>query len=187
MSEGRCKYCQFPVALNDICDECMKSDDFEREIIQRLGQKFSYEFQKSTKGPKKWTNEIKSIIGKIGIDNKFNVCASGEGFENEWLYDMVWYKNNNDGRLESVELVMESEISDYNWKGIKYDFEKLLIKNAKRRVMIRCAMDKKKVNKHFECFKKGIDNYNNGHSKDRYLIIIYNEEDGWFYHRLILK
>jgi hypothetical protein len=58
-----------------------------------------------------WTRCIKEIIGGIGKNKGFNVCASGfEGkFEPEWLYDLIWYKNNSEVRLETVPLVLESE------------------------------------------------------------------------------
>jgi hypothetical protein len=65
------------------------------------------------------------------------VCASGfEGkFEPEWLYDLIWYKNNSEVRLETVPLVLESEWA-YDYYDIRFDFEKLLLANAPLKVMV---------------------------------------------------
>lgn len=64
----------------------------------------------------------------------------------EWLYDLLWYKEDNDGRYSPLDfpLIVESE-----WKkrrredkkgdrhsGIKYDFQKLLLSNTGLRLMV---------------------------------------------------
>lgn len=86
---------------------------------------------------KEWTYEIKSIVGELGFENHKKVCASGfpDYFEREWLYDLVWYEEDNHGRLMKLPLVMESEWkTDYH--AIKYDFEKLLQAKADLKVMV---------------------------------------------------
>ena len=72
-----------------------------------------------------WTRAIFKAIGDLGNKLGFEICtSSSEGeFDGGWLYDLVWYKTNKDGDLESIPLVLESEwYRDY--KDIKYDFEK---------------------------------------------------------------
>lgn len=94
-------------------------------------------------GYDKVTYKIKRVIGDIGMQ-KFNmgIAASGfpDEFDPEWLYDMVWYKMNENSKkfpcMDSIELVLESELSKKTWGGVKEDFDKLLVSNAKYRIMI---------------------------------------------------
>jgi hypothetical protein len=84
-----------------------------------------------------WTRAIKDDIGRLGKTKDWLVCASGfcDQFEREWLYDLVWYREDSRRRLSEVGLVLESEwIIDP--LGIKYDFEKLLVAKAPLKVMI---------------------------------------------------
>jgi hypothetical protein len=88
-------------------------------------------------GDTAWTQKIKEVIGDIGIHHDYVVCASGfpEKFDGEWLFDLIWYKNNENGRLDNVPLVMESEwLKSYS--DIRFDFEKLLVANSPIKVMV---------------------------------------------------
>lgn len=79
--------------------------------------------------------------------DRFYACPSyEEGWqEGEWLYDMIWYKDDRkfqDGEipglhrsLQEIVLVLESEWSHSNW-DIQYDFEKLLVAKSPIKVMI---------------------------------------------------
>lgn len=84
-----------------------------------------------------WTKRIKKRIGDLGISLGYKVATGGfrNEFENEWLYDLVWYEEDNEGCLIRIPLIVESEW-DKSYKGIKYDFEKLLVGNAEKRLMI---------------------------------------------------
>jgi hypothetical protein len=84
-----------------------------------------------------WTRKIKEDIGQLGVKNKFIVCTSGcDGkFEGEWLYDLIWYRNNTNNRLETVPLVLESEWCMDHFQ-IRFDFEKLLLANSPIKVMV---------------------------------------------------
>jgi hypothetical protein len=109
-----------------------------------------------------WTRRIKEDIGQLGKNHNFDVCTSGcEGkFEGEWLYDLIWYKNNNNNRLETVPLVLESEWSMDDFQ-IRFDFEKLLVANSPLKVMIfqNCDDTSEKV---FQALREGIDEYIHG-------------------------
>lgn len=60
----------------------------------------------------------------------------GNGF-----FDMVWYEEDEDKRLDRLPLAMESEWSK-NYGEIKYDFEKLLVARAECKLMIcQCHPD----------------------------------------------
>jgi len=128
-------------ALNEITDETVKS-----------------------KGNRDWTLAVKHKLGELGEQNGFSTCASGcrdREYDAEWLYDLVWYKNNfNDGkghdrRLTEVPLVMEIEWSP-DFLQIRYDFEKLLVANAPIKAMVFWNENA------FEGLEDGIKKYKNG-------------------------
>lgn len=89
-------------------------DKIETQIFHEL-QKFSKQYfdpkNKFRTGPY-ITTRINEIIAAIGRKERFEICLknkSGE-YHSEWLYDIVWYKNNHIGQLETIELVAESEL-----------------------------------------------------------------------------
>jgi hypothetical protein len=84
-----------------------------------------------------WTSTLKRQVGDLGKSLKWLVCASGfeDDFDKEWLYDLVWYENNDNSELLDVPLVLETEW-DQDFAGIKYDFEKLLLSKARYKVMV---------------------------------------------------
>ena len=69
-------------------------------------------------GDYNWTNHIKRCLAELGSSNGFEICAATENkeYQNEWLYDLVWYKENSEGLLIDVPLVVESE-----WKRNEYE------------------------------------------------------------------
>jgi hypothetical protein len=91
----------------------------------------------SGKGLRIWTAAIKRELITLGRKKGYNVCAAGfpEECEREWLYDLVWYRNEPANHLREVALVLESEWSEYP-DYIKYDFEKLLIAKSPIKVMV---------------------------------------------------
>jgi hypothetical protein len=106
-----------------------------------------------------WTHKIKEVVGGIGKKHDFSVCASGfvGGDWGEWLYDLVWYRNNKDKRLASVPLVLESE---WHLDGfeIRVDFEKLLLANSPLKVMVFQSREED-VEATFEKLTCGINEY----------------------------
>lgn len=108
-----------------------------------------------------WTRKIKEDIGEIGKGHGFRVCPSAvEGDERQWLYDLIWYRNNSNIRLEAVPLVLESEWSMDNYE-IRFDFEKLLLANSPIKVMVfqNCDGTSERV---FDNLRCGIDDYAHG-------------------------
>lgn len=158
-------------------------DEIELKIVNTLNDISTQAFQEHWRGNKLWTDKIKEKIGNIGKELGYNVCTT-PGFESEWLYDLVWYKNDSNGRLQTIPLTLESEW-DFNWSGIKYDFEKLLLSNAEKRIMICQAKTKNEAGALFDNFEQSIKSYILGNINDRFLIIIYNEENGKFIPKLI--
>jgi hypothetical protein len=83
-----------------------------------------------------WTRAVQTAARNLGQTLGFRVCPSpAEGDERQWLYDLVWYRNNDNIRLEMVPLVLESEWSMDEYE-IRYDFEKLLLANSPVKVMV---------------------------------------------------
>lgn len=129
---------------------------------------------------RQWTSEMKEIIGDIGRDNKYEVCATGfpDKFSSEWLFDITWYLNDSNGNLTDVPLVLESEWGP-KIEEIKYDFEKLLVANAKYKVMIfQGSTDD--IPNIIDQLKQSIKNFKLIKKQDRYLFIAYDWNIGEF-------
>src|SRR5437660_330921 len=84
-----------------------------------------------------WTTAIKSSLIALGKKHGYGVCASG--FPNkcdaEWLYDLVWFRNDRAQHLREVGLVAESELR-VEPAEIKFDFEKLLVARSPLILMV---------------------------------------------------
>src|SRR5205809_4482490 len=70
-----------------------------------------------------WTAAVKKSLIALGKKQGYGVCASD--FPNEcdpeWLYDLVWFRNDPAQHLREVGLVAESELS-VDLAEIKFDF-----------------------------------------------------------------
>jgi hypothetical protein len=132
-----------------------------------------------------WTERIKANLAELGEAENCQVASSGFAgwLEPEWLYDLVWYKENKVGQLSEVVLIAESEWGK-NWKSIKYDFEKLLQSDATYKLMI-CQCYKGKRNQLIEKFNESIKAYKKRKTGDRYLLAILDIEDEVFHFKLI--
>jgi len=126
-----------------------------------------------------WTEQIKIEIGTLGRNLGFEVSTHGSheehGFERGWLYDMIWYKTNEQQRLDQIALVMESEWKN-NINDIIYDFEKLMVARAEHRVMIFNTTDAK-INNYFNELIKIIDSSKLSQQDDRYLLLAISIND----------
>jgi len=150
-------------------------DKTEKWILNSLNSFSESYFNQTNRSSSFVTYSIKDIIGNYGINQGFQVCASGfpDYFHNEWLYDMVWYSENENKNLVSVELVLESEMN-YGLPLIKYDFEKLLLSNSKYRIMICCA-GKIPIEEIKNYINNAIINYKNLKVNDRILTLIWDD------------
>jgi hypothetical protein len=139
-----------------------------------------------------WTKLVKEELGDLGDELGNKVCTSGfrDCYNAEWLYDLVWYIEEEEGeqknwKLIDVPLVVESEWSR-NFLHIKYDFEKLLVANAQHRLFI-CYLWKIERDKFLNYFADAIKKYRLGHSGDRYMIAILEVETKEFVFELLIK
>lgn len=120
-----------------------------------------------------WTTTVKSALVEVGLSADFKVCTSGfqDIADREWLYDLVWYDNNSDGLLKSVRLVAESEWAT-TLKGVKYDFEKLLVANSELKVMV-CQTGQESFETLLEYFSRAIAAYGKAGAECVYLIFVF--------------
>lgn len=157
-------------------------------IIDALN-KFAIDyFKQSNRSSTFVTQSIKEIIGDHGSKKRFQVCASGfpNFFHNEWLYDIVWYKEDKNKNLTEVELVLESEML-YGLAAIKFDFEKLLVANANHRVMI-CLAGRTPIKEIQEYFSTAVARFKGLKKGERVLTLIWDDfETGSFYSDLWIK
>lgn len=80
-----------------------------------------------------WTAHIKKEFRALGREFGCSVVPNED--ESQWLFDLVWFQNDDQSFLRQVVLVLESEWSQSLW-DIQYDFEKLLVAKAPYKVMI---------------------------------------------------
>lgn len=128
------------------------------------------------------TEEIFEILGDLGQSN-YDV-ASGkfkDKFDNQWLFDLIWYDNDESGHLISIPLIVESELK-LDLINHKVDFEKLLVSNADNRLFI-CQAYTDDIKSRFKYFQEGIDLYKLNKEGDNYLIVIFD----YYTHELVYK
>ena len=162
-------------------------DDIEKKIIKEMDDFFMEVEEKKYHGDKIWTNRLKEKIGDLGFDLGYKVSIGGfrDKFEREWLYDIVWYVEDIEKRLIKIPLIVESEWGS-NYAEIKYDFEKLLIGNAERRLMI-CQAKSENIDDLFTKFKEAINAFEENDG-DRFLIAIYDSStEAEFYYKTFTK
>ena len=138
-------------------------------------------------GDSSWTYHLKKRLANLGKRKDYKIAVGGFGneFAGEWLYDLVWYKEDEEGCLIKIPLIMESEW-DKNYSGIKFDFEKLLIGNAEKRLMI-CQSRKRNIDNLLNQLKNAIDKFNEN-INDRFLFAILNcDTDDEFHFRTYTK
>ena len=151
-------------------------NDVEKQILETV-RMLPIRVENSTNT--EWTAAAKNLIGNLGISLGWKICAScnNEEFENEWLYDLVWYKDDREHELLDVGLVLECEW-DQNYRGIRYDFEKLLLSKSEYKVMIFQG-DARSISMAFTKMKLSIEKFRQKSSGERYLLIAlnYNEDE----------
>ncbi|WP_294264353.1 hypothetical protein [uncultured Chryseobacterium sp.] len=136
-------------------------------------------------GNRKWTKYIVQELSNLGKAYGFLRCPCPDDLNAAWLYDLVWYKNNNESYLAEIPFIMESEWS-YGYDDIRYDFEKLLQADAKLKLMICCHKNGEKDIKYFEeYFPKAIISYIQQNPNCIYMIAVlkdYHEFEFKYYY-----
>jgi hypothetical protein len=128
-----------------------------------------------SRGDGAWTKRIFKRVGDLGQSLGHAVCSSRKdvGFDNGWLYDLIWYKNGeNNEFLHSVSLILECEWNT-SYKFIKYDFEKLLVCRADLKIMI-FQSHRKNIETIFGLLERGIAAYGHLGMNEVYFLICFN-------------
>lgn len=114
-------------------------------------------------------------MGDLSLSKGFDVAASGfkDKFEAEWLYDIVWYEEDDHKRLTNIHLAVESEWSK-SYSSLKYDFEKLLAARAENK-MLMCPCKPEYTQTLFALLREAVKAFN-GAKGERYLIAILDSE-----------
>ena len=89
-------------------------------------------------GNRKWTHDCLMRLALLGKDNGYGVCPYPESMRGEWLYDLIWYSEEESEwpkRLKNVVLVLESEWST-SLGEIRYDFQKLVQAKSWLKVLV---------------------------------------------------
>lgn len=160
----------------------MEISTLEKSIINILNQYGVDSYSKQITSDKYWTNNWKIVLGELGRREDYLICASGitgaaEEYHGEWLFDMVWYKEGD--KFTTLELAIECEWS-LNFAAIRYDFEKLLVTNAKHRLMM-CTTWQVNMDDLVDLLYKSVNDYEQSHNGDRYLLAILNRNSNKFF------
>ena len=89
-------------------------------------------------GNKEWTHDCLSAIAQLGFDIGYGACPDASNMKGEWLYDLIWYMEEESEwpkRMTDVVLVLESEWSS-NLCDIRYDFQKLVQAKSRLKMLI---------------------------------------------------
>ena len=143
--------------------------------------------------PTVWTTSINTILATTAKQNdrKYFTASKHRLCENqEWLYDFVWYDNNEFG-LNDVYLVVESE-----WKNpwgnedycydIQYDFEKLILARSPYRLMIFEGDNLEENSRYLDTLKKVVGNCKLTSAGDRYMFAAWDKEKQEFHFDLLV-
>ena len=130
-----------------------------------------------------WTQEIMTRLCKTGQEHNCHVRVSrvDNADGGEWLYDMTWLQYNERRQLSDVKLVLECEW-DY-FRGVCYDFEKLLLAKAHLRCMIFWADNQKQASNYIHKLIDGIQTFQKRGSdkEDKYFFCVWLEDKDCFY------
>ena len=162
------------------------ANSLEQQIISTLDLAVNYLHEHKIYSDKNWTSYFKETLAELGKTHENEICTSGftDIYNSEWLYDMVWYKNEK-GYLSEVSLVVESEWGSHI-NQIKFDFEKLLSSNSIHRLMI-CQSHSSNLEKLINCFDEAINHYKQNKPGDRYLVAILDKTDEEFCYEVFQK
>jgi len=181
-----------PAHLNRLLLE----DAYKAEMLGK--QKF---FSRDTKDGDR-TRLIKVALSELGHEMDFKVYSNrlppsldkengGEFKNREWLYDLHWYTEDNDTHYQpiSLPLVVEcewrpkrKEDSIIPYSGYKFDFQKLLVANAKLGLMIFIIKKDKPISELDNYFVEAIESYNNLAEDSRFLFIAFDKQiEGFHY------
>lgn len=129
------------------------------------------------------TETIKTLFAKKGeklgfctaAHRNLNIFQEYEYDEGEWMFDLVWYKmDENDNQIMTkIPLVLESELSDKSLGGLKVDFDKLLVASSSTKVFVTTNhfIEEKK-----NYINKAVNSFINFNNNETLYLIIWDED-----------
>ena len=138
-----------------------------------------------------WTKSILTSLATTGRAEGYKVYTSkgnkkGDQDAGEWLYDQVWIKYDKENYIQSVPLVLESELG-VDARDRLDDFCKLLLARADHRIMIFGASQQNKAKAIIDNFIDEISGSGIACRGDKYLFAALLESDGSFYFKKYIK
>ena len=155
------------------------------EIVLRLNE-YSTTITLTT-SYKEVTETLKTLFAEKGKSLNYCTAAHRNLYvhtdykfdEGEWLFDLVWYKmkEDDDQVMTDIPLVLESELSNKDYGGLKVDFDKLLVAAASTKVFV--------TTHHFlaeKCayIQKAIRHFNGFSSNEVLYLMVWDESEGTF-------
>ena len=178
-------------------DNINVKNELARQIIEKLAKEvlksiYSSDSPIVKRGER--TAKIFEALTLMGDDKKCKVYShslSKEFVNREWLYDLLWYKeDDNEGYCPiDFPLVVESEWEKKRREdkrgdphsGIKYDFQKLLLSNSGLRLMIFKISKEEELNQLSEYFNNAITKYR-PLKKGEFLFIAFQDKKESFHY-----
>ncbi len=164
----------------------LQSDAIEKQIASAICAGFDGSQIPDDKWDKDtwWTNQIKSILVAIGRSNQFMVACAGVASDHcEWKYDLMWWEETDEGgrcKLTNVPLVVESEWN-LRLHAIQYDFEKLIVARAERRMMVFNVFRPDDARNYIDFLKSIVISYKLSQVNDRYIFAVWIQSTKEFY------
>ncbi len=156
--------------IEKLANEVLKSFYSPDSPIVKRGERTAKIFEALTlMGESKKCKVYSHSLSKEFMDQQKNEKGDPKFVNREWLYDLLWYKeDNNEGYCPiNFPLVVESEWEKRRREdkrgdphsGIKYDFQKLLLSNSGLRLMIFKISKEEELNQLSEYFNNAIIKY----------------------------
>ena len=128
------------------------------------------------KGDAEWTTAVKRALMELGKKNEYSVCGFPPGCDPEWLYDMVWFRNDSSHYLREIGLVLESEWQK-DPEAISYDFEKLLIAKSPIKVMVFQDFKANSVPQLWSLLERGIRTFKTEPVNEKYILAGFQNDE----------
>lgn len=190
-------------------DNINVGNELARQIIEKLAKEVSKSFyspdtpimrgERTTKlfealtlmGDEKEYKVYSHSLSKEFMDKYKNEKGDSKFVNREWLYDLLWYREDNDGGYFPLDfpLIVESEWENRRredrkgdrYSGIKYDFQKLLLSNTGLRLMIFKISKEEELNHLSEYFNNAITKYTPLKNGEFLFVAFHDKEKSFHY------
>lgn len=191
-------------------DNINVGNELARQIIEKLAKDVSKSFyspdttitkrgERTTKlfealtlmGDEKEYKVYSHSLSKEFMDEYKNEKGDSKFVNREWLYDLLWYREDNDGGYFPLDfpLIVESEWENRRredkkgdrYSGIKYDFQKLLLSNTGLRLMIFSISKEEELNHLSEYFNNAITKYTPLKNGEFLFVAFHDKEKSFHY------